>query len=84
MESYYDKINKTIKTEDIEDVSEFYEAINRKNLTKKLSDDRPYVYFTMEVYDKGNGIKGEWAGPCTFNSPSLKRKKRERNAKGYC
>ena len=32
MESYYDKINKTIKTEDIEDVSEFYEAINRKNL----------------------------------------------------
>ena len=58
MESYYDKINKTIKTEDIEDVSEFYEAINRKNLTKKLSDDRPYVYFTMEVYDKGNGIKG--------------------------
>lgn len=58
MESYYDKINKTIKTEDIEDVSEFYEAINRKNLTKKLSDDRPYIYFTMEVYDKGNGIKG--------------------------
>ena len=58
MESYYEKINRQQKTQNIEDVSEFYEAIERGNLTKKLSPERPYVYFTMEVYDKSNGIKG--------------------------
>ena len=58
MESYYDRINRQQNTQDIEDVAEFYEAIDRAHLTKKLSSERPYVYFTMEVYDKTNGIKG--------------------------
>jgi len=42
----------------IEDVEEFYAAIDRKSLTRELSEERPYVYFTMEVYDRGNGIAG--------------------------
>ncbi len=58
MESYYDRINRQKNTQDIEDVKEFYEAIDRASLTRKLSPERPYVYFTMEVYDKTNGIKG--------------------------
>ena len=58
MESYYDRINRQQNTQDIEDVKEFYEAIDRASLTRKLSPERPYVYFTMEVYDKTNGIKG--------------------------
>ena len=44
--------------QDIEDASEFYETINRSSLTHQLSDARPYVYWTMEIYDKANGIKG--------------------------
>lgn len=44
--------------QDIEDASEFYEHINRSNLTHQLSESRPYVYWTMEIYDKANGIKG--------------------------
>lgn len=49
-----------VDNSDIErsDVDEFYRAINRSSLIKKLSSDRPYVYFTMEVYDQSNGIKG--------------------------
>ena len=58
MENYFEKINRRRIGQNIEDVSEFYEAIERANLTKKLSLERPYVYFTMEVYDKSNGIKG--------------------------
>ena len=58
MENYFEKINRRRVGQNIEDVSEFYEAIERSNLTKKLSPERPYVYFTMEVYDKSNGIKG--------------------------
>ena len=58
MENYFEKINRRRIIQNIEDVSEFYEAIERANLTKKLSPERPYVYFTMEVYDKSNGIKG--------------------------
>lgn len=58
VESYYDRVNRQQHTQDIEDVKEFYEAIDRESLTKKLSPERPYVYFTMEVYDKTNGIKG--------------------------
>ena len=44
--------------QDIEDASEFYDIINRSSLTHQLSDTRPYVYWTMEIYDKSNGIKG--------------------------
>ena len=58
VENYFEKINRRRIGQNIEDVSEFYKAIERANLTKKLSPERPYVYFTMEVYDKSNGIKG--------------------------
>lgn len=44
--------------DDIEDVEEFYSAIKRENLTHKLSPQRPWCYWTMEVYDKKNGIRG--------------------------
>lgn len=43
---------------DIEDASEFYDVIERSSLTHQLSENRPYVYWTMEIYDKFNGIKG--------------------------
>ncbi len=58
---YYSK-NDTDNTKphaiEIDDASEFYNAIDRSALTKQLSDSRPYVYWTMEIYDKSNGIKG--------------------------
>lgn len=44
--------------ENIEDVEEFYDAINRQHLTQALSKDRPYTYWTIELYDKKNGIRG--------------------------
>lgn len=44
--------------QDIEDASEFYKSIDRASLTHQLSENRPYVYWTMEIYDKANGIKG--------------------------
>ena len=44
--------------QDIEDASEFYDVIERSSLTHQLSESRPYVYWTMEIYDKANGIKG--------------------------
>ncbi len=42
----------------IEDGAEFYSAIDRGNLTHKISAERPYVYTTMEIYDASNGIRG--------------------------
>lgn len=44
--------------ENIEDVKEFYNAINRHHLTRELTPDRPYTYWTIELYDKKNGIRG--------------------------
>ena len=44
--------------ENIEDVEVFYEAVERNRLTKALSPDRPYTYWTIELYDKANGIRG--------------------------
>ncbi|MBQ3430379.1 glycogen/starch/alpha-glucan phosphorylase [Candidatus Saccharibacteria bacterium] len=44
--------------ENIEDTEEFYSAINRESLTKSLSEDRPYTYWTIELYDQKNGIRG--------------------------
>lgn len=44
--------------ENIEDVKEFYDAINRHHLTKALTPERPYTYWTIELYDKKNGIRG--------------------------
>ena len=43
VENYFEKINRRRISQNIEDVSEFYEAIERANLTKKLSPERPYV-----------------------------------------
>lgn len=42
----------------IEDVEEFYAAINRSHLTQALSPERPYTYWTIELYDQANGIRG--------------------------
>lgn len=42
----------------IEDVSEFYQVIDRRNLIHRISPERPYVYTSMEVYDISNGIRG--------------------------
>ena len=52
--------NKPVYTplENIEDVEEFYSAIRREKLTQKLSPERPYCYWTIETYDKSNGIRG--------------------------
>ncbi len=44
--------------ESVEDVEEFYQAIRREKLTHKLSAERPYCYWTIETYDKSNGIRG--------------------------
>ena len=44
--------------ENIEDVKDFYDAINRHHLTKALTAERPYTYWTIELYDKANGIRG--------------------------
>ena len=42
----------------VEEVEEFYQAIRRERLTHKLSPNRPYCYWTIETYDKSNGIRG--------------------------
>ncbi|MBQ8984502.1 alpha-glucan family phosphorylase [Candidatus Saccharibacteria bacterium] len=44
--------------ENIEEVEEFYAAINRHHLTHAITKDRPYTYWTIEIYDKKNGIRG--------------------------
>ncbi|MDR3297758.1 MAG: alpha-glucan family phosphorylase [Candidatus Nomurabacteria bacterium] len=46
------------RLDSIEDVEEFYGAIKRETLTHKLSSERPFCYWTLEVYDKENGIRG--------------------------
>ncbi|MBQ6396357.1 glycogen/starch/alpha-glucan phosphorylase [Candidatus Saccharibacteria bacterium] len=46
------------RLDDIEDVEEFYAAIQRSHLTRSLSEDRPYTYWTIELYDQANGIRG--------------------------
>lgn len=44
--------------ENIEDVDLFYEAVERNHLTKSISPERPYTYWTIELYDQKNGIRG--------------------------
>ena len=44
--------------ENIEDVDLFYDAVERKKLTKAISAERPYTYWTIELYDQANGIRG--------------------------
>lgn len=42
----------------IEDVEIFETAIDRRVFNHKLSLDRPYTYWTLELYDQQNGIRG--------------------------
>ena len=56
--SYTDKTDNKSHDIEIDDASEFYNLIHRSSLTHQLSESRPYVYWTMEIYDKANGIKG--------------------------
>ena len=58
MDSYSYTNTSPYQPQDIEDASEFYDVIERSSLTHQLSESRPYVYWTMEIYDKANGIKG--------------------------
>ena len=44
--------------ENIEDIDEFEMAVERTHLTKSLSPERPYTYWTLELYDQDNGIRG--------------------------
>lgn len=44
--------------ENIEDIDEFETAVERTHLTKSLSPERPYTYWTLELYDQDNGIRG--------------------------
>lgn len=44
--------------ENIEDVDLFYDAVERNHLTKAISPERPYTYWSIELYDKANGIRG--------------------------
>ena len=44
--------------ENIEDVDIFYKAVERNHLTKAISEERPYTYWTIEIYDQENGIRG--------------------------
>ncbi len=51
-------IEKLHPLKSIEDVEEFYARLERSSLTKSLSPERPYTYWTIELYDKANGIRG--------------------------
>lgn len=42
----------------IEDTEVFETAIDRKVFNRKLSAERPYTYWTLELYDQDNGIRG--------------------------
>ncbi|MDO4742046.1 MAG: glycogen/starch/alpha-glucan phosphorylase [Candidatus Saccharibacteria bacterium] len=44
--------------DNIEDIDEFEAAVERRHLTKAISDERPYTYWTIELYDQKNGIRG--------------------------
>lgn len=44
--------------ENIEDTEVFETAIDRRVFNHKLSEDRPYTYWTLELYDQENGIRG--------------------------
>ena len=44
--------------ENIEDVDLFYEATERTHLTKAIATERPYTYWTIEMYDQKNGFRG--------------------------
>ena len=58
MSGQVSNVNRIEHHPEIEDVAEFYQAIDRRSLIHKISPSRPYVYTTMEVYDVSNGIRG--------------------------
>ena len=58
MDPYFYTEKPRYRPHDIEEASDFYDIIERSSLTHQLSDSRPYIYWTMEIYDKANGIKG--------------------------
>ena len=45
-------------TTHLTDQVRFYQRIGRPDLSKKLSHQHPYVYWTMELYDAELGLKG--------------------------
>lgn len=44
--------------ENIEDTETFYKAVERRQLIGAVSKERPYTYWTIELYDQKNGIRG--------------------------
>ena len=44
--------------DNIEDAEVFETAIDRRVFNRKLSPERPYTYWTLELYDQENGIRG--------------------------
>lgn len=44
--------------ENIEDIDTFESAVGRDHLTRAISAGRPYTYWTLEIYDQENGIRG--------------------------
>lgn len=44
--------------ENIEDIDLFYDAVERRHLTRAISKERPYTYWTIELYDQKNGLRG--------------------------
>ena len=48
--------------ENIEDIDEFEAAVERTQFNKALSPERPYTYWTLELYDQENGIRGRADG----------------------
>ncbi len=44
--------------ENIEDIDDFEAAVERKNFTYSVSPERPYTYWTLELYDQNNGVRG--------------------------
>jgi len=44
--------------DNIEDADIFETAIDRRVFNRKLAPERPYTYWTLELYDQTNGIRG--------------------------
>ena len=44
--------------DNIEDTEAFESAIDRRIFNRRLSAERPYTYWTLELYDQENGIRG--------------------------
>lgn len=44
--------------DNIEDIDDFEAAVKRQNFTYSLSKEHPYTYWTLELYDQENGIRG--------------------------